>query len=105
MEESPLISPQITEKLEACAEGKLVPFAYDELHRQAHRYLNRERRNHTLQTTGLVREAYLRLIGQRFVDRQSRAHFFGMAATMVRRILVYYADDRNRLKRSECVNV
>lgn len=52
--------------------GELVPYVYDELHRRAHRYLKRERQNHTLQTTGLVHEAYLRLIDQRFVDWQRR---------------------------------
>jgi RNA polymerase sigma-70 factor, ECF subfamily len=105
MEDSPIIRPEITEMLKACSGGnrealdKLVPFVYDELHRQAHRYLNRERQDHTLQTTGLVHEAYLRLIDQQFVDWQSRAHFYGMAATMMRRILVNYAIERNRLKR------
>lgn len=91
--------------LKACSGGnrealnKLMPFVYNELHRQAHRYLNRERSNHTLQTTALVHEAYMRLIEQRFVDWQNRAHFFGMAANMMRRILVNYANHAHRLKR------
>lgn len=96
---------EITEMLKACSGGnreamnKLVPFVYQELHRQAHRYLNRERSNHTLQTTALVHEAYLRLIEYNSVDWQNRAHFFGMAANMMRRILVNYAVSQNRLKR------
>ena len=96
---------EITEMLKACSGGNreamdnLVPLVYEELHRQAHRYLNRERSNHTLQTTALVHEAYLRLIEYRFVDWQNRAHFFGMAANMMRRILVNYAVSQNRLKR------
>ena len=98
-------SGEITEMLKACRGGnreamdKLVPLIYEELHRQAHRYLNRERSNHTLQTTALVHEAYLRLIEYRFVDWQNRAHFFGMAANMMRRILVNYAVNQHRLKR------
>lgn len=96
---------EITEMLKACSGGnreamdKLVPLVYQELHRQAHLYLNRERKHHTLQTTALVHEAYLRLIGQHFVDWQNRAHFFGIAANMMRRILVNYANHAHRLKR------
>lgn len=105
MEEISSERGEITEMLKACSGGnrealdKLVPLVYEELHRQAHRYLNRERSNHTLQTTALVHEAYLRLIEYRFVDWQNRAHFFGMAANMMRRILVNYAVNQNRLKR------
>lgn len=96
---------EITKMLKACSAGnrdamdKLVPLVYDELRHRAHRHLQHERHNHSLQTTGLVHEAYLRLIDQRFVDWQSRAHFFGIAATMMRRILVNYAIERNRQKR------
>lgn len=96
---------EITEMLKACSGGnreamnKLVPLVYQELRRQAHRYLNRERSNHTLQTTALVHEAYLRLIEYHSIDWQNRAHFFGMAANMMRRILVNYAVSQNRLKR------
>ena len=96
---------EITEMLKACSGGNreamddLVPLVYKELQRQAHRFLNRERQDHTLQTTALVHEAYLRLIDQRFVDWQNRAHFFGMAATMMRRILVNYATSAHRVKR------
>ncbi len=88
---------EITGILKACSGGdreamdKLVPLVYQELRRQAHRYLRSERPNHTLQTTALVHEAYLRLIEQREVDWQNRAHFFGLAANMMRRILVNYS--------------
>src|SRR5882724_6851039 len=78
---------------------QILPFVYDELHRQAHRYLRRERANHTLQTTALINEAYLKLIDQRNVQWQNRAHFFGIAAQAMRRILVDYARHRNREKR------
>jgi RNA polymerase sigma factor (TIGR02999 family) len=96
---------EITEMLRACSGGSreamddLVPLVYRELQQQARRFLSRERPDHTLQTTALVHEAYLRLIDQRFVDWQNRAHFFGMAATMMRRILVNYANQGHRVKR------
>lgn len=77
----------------------LLPLVYDELHRQAHRYLRGERSNHTLQTTALINEAYLRLVGQKSVEWQNRAHFFALAANMMRRILVDYAKTRHRVKR------
>ena len=77
----------------------LLPFVYDELHRQAHRYLRGERRSHTLQTTALINEAYLRLVGQKSVEWQNRAHFFALAANMMRRILVDYAKTKHRAKR------
>ena len=72
------------------ARDELMPVVYHELHLLAHHYLRRERRNHTLQTSALVNEAYLRLIGQQ-VTWQNRAHFFGIAAQAMRRILVDYA--------------
>ena len=78
---------------------QMLPLVYDELHRQAHRYLRRERANHTLQTTALINEAYLKLVDQRVVQWQNRAHFFGIAAQAMRRILVDYAKHRNREKR------
>lgn len=81
------------------AAERFMPLIYDELRRQAHRHLGRERPNHTLQTTALVHEAYLRLVDQRDVNWQNRAHFFGLAAQMMRRILVNYAISRNREKR------
>jgi RNA polymerase sigma factor (TIGR02999 family) len=78
---------------------KLMPLVYDELHRLAHQYMNRERPGHTLQTSGLVNEAYLRLFDQREVHWQNRAHFFGIAAQLMRRILVDYARSRHYAKR------
>lgn len=78
---------------------KLVPLVYDELRRLARNYMRRERRDHTLQTTALVNEAYLRLINQRSVKWQNRAHFFAVAAKLMRRILVDYARSRQYAKR------
>lgn len=91
--------------LRAWSDGKqevldaLLPLVYDELHRQAARFLRRERAGHTLQTTALIHEAYLKLIDQRAVNWQNRAHFFGIAAQAMRRILVDYAKARHREKR------
>ena len=81
------------------AYDKLVSVVYDELHRLAHRYMSRERSGHTLQTSALVDEAYLRLVGQRGVRWQNRAHFFAIAAEMMRRILVDHAREQGRAKR------
>jgi len=81
------------------ARDQLMPLVYEELHRLAHRYMGRERIDHTLQTSGLVNEAYLRLIDQSQVRWQNRAHFFGIAAQMMRRILVDYARSRGYAKR------
>ena len=78
---------------------RLIPLVYDELHALASRYLSRERRDHTLQTTALVNEAFLKLAGQREVNWQSRAHFFGIAAKLMRRILVDHARRDGRVKR------
>jgi RNA polymerase sigma-70 factor, ECF subfamily len=78
---------------------QLMPIVYDELHRQAARYLRHERQDHTLQTTALVHEAYVRLIDQAEVRWQNRAHFYGIAAEMMRRILVDHARKRNAAKR------
>lgn len=77
----------------------LLQLVYDELHRQARRYLRRERAGHTLQTTGLVHEAYLKLIKQRSVAWESRSHFYAIAATMMRRILIDYAKSKHRARR------
>ena len=82
---------------------EFVRAVYDELRKQARRYLRGERSNHTLQTTALVHEAYLRLVEQKQVDWQNRNHFFGLSAQMMRRILVNYAVKRNRLKRGGTV--
>ena len=79
--------------------NRMVPLVYGELNRLAGRYLGRERSDHTLQPTALVHEAYLRLIDQRQVDWQNRAQFLGLAAGMMRRILVNHARDRARAKR------
>ncbi len=76
-----------------------MPLVYDELHRLASRYLSRERPDHTLQSTALVHEAYLRLISQRDVHWQNRSHFFGVAAQMIRRILVDHARAHQAAKR------
>jgi RNA polymerase sigma factor (TIGR02999 family) len=93
------------ELLIACSAGdrealdRMMPVVYDELHRLAVRYLARERPDHTLQPTALVHEAFLRLIGQRAVDWRNRAHFLGIAAGLMRRILVNHARDRSAAKR------
>lgn len=76
------------------AETKLIPLVYDKLRRLAASYLRRERRDHTLQATALVHEAYLRLVDQH-APWQSRAHFFGVAAHLMRRVLVDYARAHN----------
>jgi RNA polymerase sigma factor (TIGR02999 family) len=78
---------------------ELMPLVYDELHRQAARFLSRERKGHTLQTTALIHETYLKLIDQREVSWESRTHFFAIAANLMRRILVDYARSKNREKR------
>jgi RNA polymerase sigma factor (TIGR02999 family) len=78
---------------------ELMPVVYDELRRLAQKYLSHERPNHTLQTTALVHEAYLRLVDQKAVDWQNRAQFFGIAASMMRRILINHANDRHAKKR------
>jgi RNA polymerase sigma factor (TIGR02999 family) len=77
----------------------LMPAVYDELRRLAQHYLSRERAGHTLQTTALVHEAYLRLVDQKAVNWQNRAQFFGIAAQMMRRILINHARERNAQKR------
>src|SRR5262245_46634236 len=98
-------SEDITRLLRAWSEGddqalaKLTPLVYRELHRLAHRYMRQERPNHTLQTTALINEAYLRLIDWKNVRWQNRAHFFGIAARLMRRILVDFARSRNYAKR------
>lgn len=78
---------------------KLTPLVYDELRRLAGRYLRHERPGHTLQSTALVHEAYMKLVGQTSVRWQNRAHFFGIAAQMIRRILVDYARARQAERR------
>ena len=78
---------------------RLIPLVYEELRTIAGRYLSRESVGHTLQSTALVHEAYFRLVGQRRVQWQNRAHFFGIAAQMMRRILVDHARHQHRDKR------
>ena len=81
------------------AREQLMPLVYDELHRLAGAYLRRERRDHTLQATALVNEAYLKLIDQRHANWQNRAQFFGVAAQLMRRVLVDHARAYNAAKR------
>ena len=78
---------------------KLIPLVYDELRRLAARYMRRESQGHTLQTSALINEAYLRLIDQKNVQLQNRSQFFGFAAQLMRRILVDHARSRSRIKR------
>lgn len=94
----------ITALLQARPEGegvvdRLLPLVYDELRGMAHGYLRRERQGHTLNTTALVHEAYLKLVDQTKIPGQSRAYFFGAAARAMRQILVDHARHRTRLKR------
>jgi RNA polymerase sigma factor (TIGR02999 family) len=84
---------------DAAAIDRLLPVVYDQLHRIAHRALQGERSGHTLATTGLVHEAYLKLVDQTRVGWRDRAHFFAVAALAMRRILVDYARRHRRAKR------
>src|SRR6188768_1898159 len=96
---------QVTQILIDWSEGDreaadhLMPLVYDELRQLARSYVQRERSGHTLQATGLVHEAYLRLVDQTSVTLKSRAHFFGIAAHTMRRILVDHARRLGRAKR------
>lgn len=81
------------------APARLMPLVYSELQRRAASYLRRERADHTLQATALVHEAYLKLVDQRQVDWKSRAHFCGMAAKLMRRVLIEHARGHNAAKR------
>lgn len=87
------------------AREQLVPIVYEELRRLAHHYMRGERANHTLQTTALVNEVYLRLVGIDTLQWGDRAHFFAMTATLMRRVLVDYARQRGREKRGGGVSV
>ena len=99
------ISDDITDLLRQAEAGsgeavdRLIPLVYDELRRLASSYLQSERTEHTLQTTALVHEAYLKLVDQRRTTWQNRAHFFGIAAQAMRRILVDHARRRTAAKR------
>ena len=79
--------------------SRLTPVVYDQLHRLASRYMRGERNGHTLQTTALVNEAYIKLVDSSRVDWQNRAHFFAVAAQLMRRILVDFARSRGYQKR------
>ena len=87
------------------ARDRLMPIVYEELRRLAHHYMRGEREDHTLQTTALVNEMYLRLAGIHELRWRDRAHFFAMAATLMRRVLVDYARQRARDKRGAGVSV
>ena len=84
---------------ETDALDELLPLVYVELRRLANSYLKRERSDHTLQPTALVHEAYIRLVGQKSIEWENRAHFFGVSARLMREILIEYARARNRQKR------
>ncbi|HYG82859.1 MAG TPA: ECF-type sigma factor, partial [Pyrinomonadaceae bacterium] len=97
--------PDVTELLQEWRRGdraaldRLTPLVYDELRRIAHRYMRQERGGHTLETTALVNEAYLRLAGQRRVEWQDRAHFFAVTAQVMRHVLIDHARRRRYAKR------
>jgi len=101
----PASATQVTELLhrwssgDAAARESLVPLVYDELRRLARYYLASQRSDHTLQSTAIVHEAYLRLAGRDDVHWQNRSHFFAVAAQLMRRILVDHARKRNAAKR------
>src|SRR2546426_4561411 len=103
MSQSP--THEVTQLLLAWSEGdrtaldKLTPLVYQELRRMAHRYMSRERPGHTMQTTALVNEAYLRLVNRESVHWQNRAHFFAIAAQVMRHILVDHARSHAYAKR------
>ncbi|MEQ1604277.1 MAG: ECF-type sigma factor [Pyrinomonadaceae bacterium] len=106
MAESGRTASDITERLRDWSDSSysdspdaLLKIVYDELHKQAHNYLRKERPGHTLQTTALVNEAYLKIAKQKNVSWESRAHFYAIAATMMRRILIDYAKTRQRVRR------
>jgi len=100
----------VTQLLRAWSEGDeqalgtLIPLVHQELHRLARRYMAGESPGHTLQTTALVNEAYLRLVDVKKVSWQNRAHFFGVSANLMRRILVDLARSRHSLKRGGDAN-
>lgn len=106
--DKPLMRPapnEITKLLKDWSGGdqtaldKLMPLVYDELHWLAHQHMRREQPGHTLQTSALINEAYLRLVDQPQIRWENRAHFFGIAARLMRRILVDEARKRNAAKR------
>src|SRR5437867_13275649 len=104
-EAAPGSTHDVTRLLQALASSdkvaleRLMPLVYDELHRLAHRYMAAEQPSPTLQTTALVHEVYLRLVDVNNIDWQNRAHFYGLCARLMRRILVDFARSRNYHKR------
>jgi RNA polymerase sigma factor (TIGR02999 family) len=110
LKKAPMVSrPDVTALLGDWSRGdrsaldRLLPLVYAELRRVAARQLRDERSDHTLQPTALVHEVYMRLVDQREGDWQNRAHFFGVSAQVMRRILVDHARRRAASKRCECV--
>jgi RNA polymerase sigma-70 factor, ECF subfamily len=105
MDAPPVSQPRVTELLTRWSRGddaalaELTPLVYEELRRIAHHHMDGQRPNHTLQTTALVNEAYLRLADQTSPNWQSRAHFFAVAARAMRQILVSYARSNRAQKR------
>jgi RNA polymerase sigma-70 factor, ECF subfamily len=103
-EETPA-APHVTALLQAWSAGdqsaldQLVPLVHAELRRLARRYMRRERAGHTLQTTALIHEAFIRLVEAKAVNWQNRAHFFGISARVMRRVLVDFARERGYRKR------
>jgi len=103
-QDAPLAAGDVTGLLSAWSKGdqgaleELTPIVYEELHRMARRYMGRERPGHSLQTTALVNEAYMRLVDYKRMQWQNRAHFFAVSAQLIRRILIEHARRRN-LKR------
>ena len=101
-------APDVTQLLVNWSQGdqaaleQLMPLVYGELRRLASAYLRRERSNHTLQSTALVHEAFMRLVHQQEVQWRNRAHFYAIAAQMIRRILVDYARSQHAEKRVRC---
>lgn len=97
--------PEVSQLLHAWSKGdqtardQLLPLVYGELRQMARRYMERQQPGHTLQTTALIHEAYLRLVDQKNVQWQNRAHFFGVAAKAMRSILVDYARTKHAAKR------
>jgi RNA polymerase sigma-70 factor, ECF subfamily len=100
-----LASHEVTRLLQEASSGnpdamsRLIPLVYDQLRKLAASHFERERRDHTLQPTALVHEAYIRLVGQRNVRWQNRAHFVGLAARLMRRVLIDHARSHHALKR------
>ena len=102
------VQHEITVLLQAWRNGdeaaldRLIPLAYPELHRLAHRYMKNERKDHTLQASALVNEAYLRLTEANRVDWHDREHFFAVASTVMRQLLIQHARSRQAHKRPDC---